>query len=131
MLKTRLQLQGELEAPGSYRRTYNGTLHAVRTIVRKEGLMALQAGLAPVLGLQIILNGVRLGSYHFAKRCGLTVNEAGDTNVLRTVALSGIAGSTAVIVGSPLYLVIRKHNVFILLSLLKCNIVRISGHLDC
>ncbi|XP_016844708.1 brain mitochondrial carrier protein 1-like [Nasonia vitripennis] len=104
VLKTRLQLQGELEAPSNYRKTYNGTIHAVRTIVRNEGLMALQAGLAPVLGLQIIINGVRLGSYHFAKRCGLTVNEAGDTNVLRTAALSGVAGSTAVIIGSPLYL---------------------------
>lgn len=104
-VKTRLQLQGELAAPDSYTKTYRSTFDAARQIVRNEGILALQSGLVPVLGLQVIVNTMRLGSYYFAKKHGLTVNEDGGTNVFRTAALSGISGSLAFIIGSPLYAV--------------------------
>lgn len=106
VLKTRLQLQGELTRPGTYRKLYRGTFHAACHIARNEGILALQSGLAPVLGLQLIINTVRLGSYNFAKRYGITLNEKGETDVIKTAALAGVAGSLAVVIGSPLYLVI-------------------------
>ncbi|XP_058791649.1 solute carrier family 25 member 35-like isoform X2 [Phymastichus coffea] len=104
MLKTRLQLQGELAAPGTYEKAYTSTFQAARTIVMREGIMTLQAGIMPVIGLQVIINGARLGSYFFAKRMGLIVNESGETIVWRTALLSGVVSSIAFMIGSPLYL---------------------------
>ncbi|KAL7288822.1 hypothetical protein TKK_0016798 [Trichogramma kaykai] len=104
VLKTRLQLQGELAAPSSYVPKYRGAFHAALLIARHEGLAALQAGLVPVLGLQVILNGARLGSYHFGKGTGWSLDEQGRTDVLRTALLAGFSASAAVSVASPLYL---------------------------
>lgn len=105
MVKTRLQLQGELAAPGTYQRRYTNAFQAIRTIVRHEGLMALQAGLIPAIGLQVIINATRLGSYHFARRLGWTVNENGETIVWRTALLTGVVSSLAYVIGSPFFLV--------------------------
>ncbi|XP_011497490.1 PREDICTED: solute carrier family 25 member 35-like isoform X1 [Ceratosolen solmsi marchali] len=105
VVKIRLQLQGELEARGSYRKVYRNTFHAAYLIARHEGLFALQSGIVPALGFQVVLNGTRLGSYNLAKRYQLTLNDDGETNILRTVLVSGVAGSIGAIIGSPLYLV--------------------------
>ncbi|XP_023315746.1 brain mitochondrial carrier protein 1-like [Trichogramma pretiosum] len=105
VVKIRLQLQGELEARGTYTRAYRNTFHAAYQIARHEGLLALQSGLVTALGFQVVLNGTRLGSYNLAKRYELIVNEAGDTNVFKTATISGIAGCVGAVLGSPLYLV--------------------------
>ena len=106
MIKIRLQLQGELEARGSYKRIYKHTFHAAYQIARHEGILALQSGLVTALGFQVVLNGTRLGSYNLAKRYELTINKDGDTNVIKTALVSGIAGCVGAVIGSPLYLVI-------------------------
>lgn len=105
-MKIRLQLQGELEARGSYKRIYRNTFHAAYQIAKHEGPLALQSGLVSALGFQIVLNGTRLGSYNLAKRYELTLNSDGETNVVRTALVSGIAGCVGAVIGSPLYLVI-------------------------
>lgn len=105
VVKIRLQLQGELEARGSYKRIYKNTFHTAYLIGKHEGILALQSGLAAALGFQVVLNGIRLGSYNFAKRYKLTLNEGGDTNIFKTALLTGVAGSTGAVLGSPLYLV--------------------------
>ena len=105
VLKTRLQLQGELAAAGSYEKLYRNTFHAAYQIARHEGIFALQSGLMPVFGLQVIINTMRLGSYHFAKRHELNVNEKGETHIAKTAVLSGVSGALAVVIGNPLYLV--------------------------
>ena len=110
MIKIRLQLQGELEARGSYKRIYRNTFHAAYLIARHEGIFALQSGIAPALAFQVFLNGTRLGSYYFAKNKGFILNEKGETNVVKTALLSGIAGSTGAIVGSPFYMVKYRYN---------------------
>lgn len=106
VVKVRLQLQGELEARGSYTKIYKNTLHAAYLIGKHEGVLALQAGLVPALAFQVVLNGIRLGAYKSAQRYELIVDERGNTDVLRTALVSGTAGCVGAVLGSPLYLVI-------------------------
>ncbi|NWV01721.1 S2534 protein, partial [Upupa epops] len=75
VVKTRLQLQGELSAPGSHPRPYRGVLRAVGAVCRHDGLRGLQQGLAAGL-----LSG-------------------------GTVAAGAVAGAVGAVVGSPAYLV--------------------------
>lgn len=105
VVKVRLQLQGELEARGSYTRIYKNTLHAAYLVARHEGVLALQAGLAPALTFQLVLNGVRLGAFKTAQKYELIVNKQGNTDILRTVLVSGLAGCAGAVLGSPFYLV--------------------------
>jgi len=44
VVKTRLQLQGELQARGQHVVHYRNTLHAFYTIARNDGILALQKG---------------------------------------------------------------------------------------
>jgi len=106
VVKVRLQLQGELEARGSYKKIYKNTVHAAYLIAKHEGAFALQAGLVPALAFQVVLNGIRLGAYKSAQRYELIVDKQGNTDVLRTVLVSGTAGCFGAVLGSPLYLVI-------------------------
>lgn len=45
VVKTRLQLQGELQARGQHVVHYKHTLHAVYVVARNDGVLALQKGL--------------------------------------------------------------------------------------
>lgn len=104
VLKIRLQLQGELEARGTYKKIYRNTVHAAYVIARHEGLIALQSGLVPALFYQICLNGARLGTYHFAKRYGIILNEKNETSIVKTSLVCGFAGVCGAVIGSPFYL---------------------------
>lgn len=106
VIKVRLQLQGELEARNTYRKIYKNTLHAAYLIAKHEGVFALQAGIAPALYFQVVLNGIRLGVYNVAKKYQFVTNDKGDTDVLKTVTVTGTAGCTGAILGSPFYMVI-------------------------
>ncbi|XP_012282406.1 solute carrier family 25 member 35 isoform X2 [Orussus abietinus] len=105
VIKIRLQLQGELEARGSYARIYKNTVHAAYIIAKNEGILALQAGLVPALAFQVVLNGLRLGVYNTAKNTGLILDEKGNTSIVKTILVTGTTGAFAGIIGSPLYLV--------------------------
>ncbi|EZA58671.1 Solute carrier family 25 member [Ooceraea biroi] len=105
VVKVRLQLQGELEARGSYKKIYKNTVHAAYLIAKHEGAFALQAGLVPALAFQVVLNGIRLGAYKSAQRYELIVDKRGNTEVLKTALVSGTAGCVGAVLGSPLYLV--------------------------
>ncbi|XP_034935957.1 solute carrier family 25 member 35-like [Chelonus insularis] len=105
VIKVRLQLQGELEARGTYKKIYKNTFHAGYIIAVNEGLAGLQSGIVSALAFQVVLNGIRLGSYNFAKNYGLTLNDDGQTNVIKTILISGIAGCVGAVAGSPFYLV--------------------------
>jgi solute carrier family 25 protein 34/35 len=64
VLKTRMQLQGELKARGEHAVHYRNVIHASYTIVKNDGVFALQKGLVPALWVQLFLNGMRLGKYN-------------------------------------------------------------------
>lgn len=63
VLKTRMQLQGELKAKGQHAVHYKNVLHAGYVVVKNDGVLALQKGLVPALWVQLFLNGARLGKY--------------------------------------------------------------------
>ncbi|XP_068450650.1 solute carrier family 25 member 34 isoform X1 [Clinocottus analis] len=99
VVKTRLQLQGELRARGSYQRHYRGALHALWVVGRKDGLRGLQKGLSVGLMYQSVMNGVRLGSYSYCDALGFTSFHGGSL-------LSGAgAGALGAFIASPAYLV--------------------------
>ncbi|XP_048509482.1 solute carrier family 25 member 35-like isoform X2 [Athalia rosae] len=111
VVKIRLQLQGELEARGSYTKLYKNTMHAAYVVAKHEGIFALQAGFIPAIAFQFVLNGVRLGVFNIAKKHELTLNANGQTSILKTALITGCAGAVGSILGSPLYLVIC-YNIF-------------------
>lgn len=108
VIKIRLQLQGELATRGTYKKMYKNTIHAIYVVAKHEGIFALQAGFIPAIGFQLVLNGVRLGTYNIAKKHKLTLNEKGNTSIVKTALISGTAGAVASIIGSPLYMVNRR-----------------------
>jgi solute carrier family 25 protein 34/35 len=61
VVKTRLQLQGELQAHA--KKQYTNAFSAFVKIFKNEGISGLQRGLVPAYIYQIFLNGIRLGMY--------------------------------------------------------------------
>jgi len=59
VIKTRIQLQGELAARGSYVKPYKGILQAFITVAKNDGIVGLQKGLVPALYFQFIINSFR------------------------------------------------------------------------
>jgi solute carrier family 25 protein 34/35 len=105
VIKTRLQLQGELQARGLYTVHYRGFLHAFYAVAKADGLLALQKGLVPALWYQLCLNGVRLGTYDFAEKRGWSTNSSGQTSTPKCIVVGALAGCTGTLTGSPFYLV--------------------------
>lgn len=99
VVKTRLQLQGELQAPGTYPRPYRGFVSSVTAVARADGLWGLQKGLAAGLLYQGLMNGVRFYCYSLACQAGLTQQPGG------TAVAGAVAGALGAFVGSPAYLV--------------------------
>ncbi|XP_077460014.1 solute carrier family 25 member 34 [Stigmatopora argus] len=99
VVKTRLQLQGELRARGTYQRHYRGVLQALWVVGHTDGLRGLQKGLSVGLIYQGVMNGVRLGTYSYCEALGITSHHAGNV-------LSGAgAGALGAFIASPAYLV--------------------------
>lgn len=61
VLKTRMQLQGELQTRGQHAVFYKNVLHAGYVVAKNDGILALQKGLVPALWVQLVMNGTRLG----------------------------------------------------------------------
>lgn len=67
VLKTKMQLQGELKPKGHHAVHYKNVVHATYVIAKSDGVLALQKGLVPALWVQFLMNGIRLGKYFFNK----------------------------------------------------------------
>ncbi|XP_070938431.1 solute carrier family 25 member 35 isoform X3 [Macaca nemestrina] len=105
VVKTRMQLQGELQAPGTYQRHYRNVFHAFITIGKVDGLAALQKGLAPALLYQFLMNGIRLGTYGLAEAGGYLHTAEGTHSPARSAAAGAMAGIMGAYLGSPIYMV--------------------------
>ncbi|XP_035244869.1 solute carrier family 25 member 34 [Anguilla anguilla] len=99
VVKTRLQLQGELRARGSYQRHYRGVLQALWVVGRTDGLRGLQKGLSAGLLYQGVMNGVRLGFYSYTEAAGLAAAPGGS------LLAGATAGALGAFIASPAYLV--------------------------
>lgn len=111
VIKTRLQLQGELKARGHYEVYYKNFFHAFYTVAKADGIVGLQKGLIPALWYQLFLNGVRLGTYQVAEKQGWTQRNGGgnrEVSATRSVLVGAFAGSMGAFTGSPFYLVCYK-----------------------
>ncbi|XP_057572328.1 solute carrier family 25 member 35 isoform X2 [Hippopotamus amphibius kiboko] len=104
VVKTRMQLQGELQARGTYQRHYRNVFHAFITIGKVDGLAALQKGLAPALLYQFLMNGIRLGTYGLAEAGGYLHTAEGTLSPVRSAAAGALAGVTGAYLGSPIYM---------------------------
>ncbi|CAB3239185.1 unnamed protein product [Arctia plantaginis] len=105
VVKTRLQLQGELKAKGQHAVFYKNVPHGIFVIARTEGLAALQNGLPAMLGFQFFLNVFRLGSYRISERRGFLFDQEGRMSLYRGAVVAGIGGALGSIAGTPFYLV--------------------------
>ncbi|KJE95007.1 solute carrier family 25 member 34 [Capsaspora owczarzaki ATCC 30864] len=108
VVKTRLQLQGELLARGNYVKAYNNAGHAFITIARQEGLRALQRGLSPALAYQLFMNGTRLGVFDPIRRnlIALTHEPTSQRQLIAfNVASGAISGAIGASIGSPFFLI--------------------------
>jgi len=96
VVKTRLQLQGELQKQGVYTKTYKGMFHAFGVIARHEGLRGIQKGLLLAYPYTITMNGTRLGLYPTVKNLSSQITGfSSDSYVLGLVsgATTGVIGS--------------------------------------
>lgn len=72
VIKTRQQLQGELQKNTKSKLPYRGLGQAIVSIVKAEGLKGLQKGLGSALGFQFVMNSTRLGLYETVDQLGWT-----------------------------------------------------------
>jgi len=104
VFKTRMQLQGELQARGSYKVHYRNVFHAFYMIGKVDGIFGLQKGLLPGLGFQFVMNGIRLGTFQVFTSMNLTKNDDGVISISRCIAAAAVSGCIGSFVGSPFYL---------------------------
>ncbi|CAG9865413.1 unnamed protein product [Phyllotreta striolata] len=105
VLKTKMQLQGELRAKGQHAVHYRNIFHSSYVIAKNDGLLALQKGLVPALWVQVVLNGVRLGFYQWATNKQLLNDKNGNLIVSRSVTVSALGAILGQTLSSPLFLV--------------------------
>nr|CAD7202764.1 unnamed protein product [Timema douglasi] len=119
VIKTRLQLQGELQARGLYTVHYKNFFHAFYAVAKADGVMALQKGLVPALWYQLYLNGVRLGIYQFAENRGWSLNDKGEVSLMKSTAVAVVAGCAGGYIGSPFYLELDTLDTYIFIAVVS------------
>lgn len=105
VLKTRMQLQGELRARGQHAVYYRNVFHAGYVVAKNEGLRGLQRGLGTALVMHSIRNSIRLGTYQWLNRNGFLTDENGRTIFYKSALGSAFAGAAGAFFGSPLFLI--------------------------
>lgn len=104
VVKTRLQLQGELKAKGNAV-VYRNSFHAFRTILQKEGIRGIQRGLIPGMVYQTFMNGTRLGVYEPLQEIFGANDSSRRGYTIRNIGAGATAGAIGSIFGSPFFLV--------------------------
>lgn len=105
VLKTRMQLQGELQAKGEHTVHYKNVIHAATVVAKNEGLSGLQKGLAAAVFMHSIRNSIRLGIYQTAYSNGYLTDEMGKTLFFRSAVVSAFSGAAGAFFGSPLFMI--------------------------
>ncbi|KAJ3861780.1 MAG: mitochondrial carrier domain-containing protein [Lentinula lateritia] len=106
VIKTRLQLQGELAKEGAIR-VYQHAPDAFVKTWKNEGIKGLQRGLGPAYMYQILLNGSRLGFYEpFRRGINELVGRSPEEQIPITSVLAGASsGAVGASLGNPLFLI--------------------------
>jgi solute carrier family 25 protein 34/35 len=117
VVKTRLQLQGELVRAGTLSeaaRPYHNSFQALKVVLQHEGIRGAQRGLSVAYFYQICLNGSRLGLYEPVQSNMIkALNLKSDGSILASGIFSGaLAGVVGAVLGSPLYLIKTRRQSF-------------------
>lgn len=105
VLKTRMQLQGELRAKGAHAVYYKNVFHAGYVVAKNEGLRGLQKGLSAALIMHSVRNSVRLGTYQWLNKRGFLTDNEGRTIMYKSALGSAFSGAAGAFLGSPLFLI--------------------------
>lgn len=125
VLKTRMQLQGELQAKGQHAIYYKNVFHAGYVVAKNEGIRGLQKGLGVAMTLHGIRNFIRLGEkfdsvqetmsaiiliwgtglYQTLENKGVLRDPEGKTILHKSALASAFAGASGAFCGSPLFLI--------------------------
>ncbi|KAL5103646.1 Mitochondrial 2-oxoglutarate/malate carrier protein [Taenia crassiceps] len=98
LVKTRLQVSGE----GGAAKLYNSTFHAIRTIVRQEGVLKLYSGLSAALLRQATYTTARLGIYTSLFEYITACSQSGSPpSFLAKMSIGLAAGVLGSFVGTP------------------------------
>jgi len=62
LVKTRLQLQGELIRTSRGEKVYKGPVHGAWLVLRNEGISGMYRGILAGIAYQIVMNGIRYAS---------------------------------------------------------------------
>lgn len=107
VIKTRQQLQGELQTAKGSPQPYKGLYQSFRSIIKAEGLKGLQKGLGSALTFQFVLNSSRLGLYQTVDDWNLTKLDKDNGQRSPTLCLfwGGVAGVLGSALGCPFYMI--------------------------
>lgn len=105
VIKTRIQLQGELAARGTYVEPYKGIVNAFITVAKNDGITGLQKGLAPALYFQFIINSFRLSIYSEAMERRWMHNRKGEVSYGMGLLWGAIGGVVGCYFSSPFFLI--------------------------
>jgi len=98
VLKTRLQIQGELSTTATTTGR-NGLIKSTIQIIENEGFLALYKGLGPSLLRESTYSTLRMGGYDLIK--GYFVDSNGKTNLLSKVLSGGVSGALGASIANP------------------------------
>lgn len=103
VVKTRMQLYGELGSKGGYQSPFK----VFGQTLKHEGIRGIQRGLGPAYTYQILLNGSRLGFYEpfRATYNTLTGRKKEDVWAVGSLAAGASSGVVGAILGNPFFLV--------------------------
>ncbi|XP_037824945.1 solute carrier family 25 member 35-like [Lucilia sericata] len=105
VVKTRIQLQGELAARGTYVEPYRGIVNAFVTVAKNDGLTGLQKGLTPALYFQFIINSFRLSIYNMALNNGWMHTKSGDVSFVKGIFWGAAGGAIGSYFSSPFFMI--------------------------
>ncbi|KAH8233388.1 hypothetical protein KR026_007476, partial [Drosophila bipectinata] len=104
VVKTRMQLQGELAARGTHAKPYKNVFQAFVAVVRNDGVAGLQKGIAPALCFQFVINSCRLGIFKVALDNGWVSKNKEEVSFVRGMFWGATGGSVGALLANPFFL---------------------------
>ncbi|KXN67831.1 mitochondrial carrier [Conidiobolus coronatus NRRL 28638] len=114
VVKTRLQLQGELIKNDQIVNRQQNLPQALKLIFQHEGIKGLQRGLGAAYGYQLIMNGTRFGFYDVFKNVIISNFSVTSTaaTLVSSIGAGAMSGVLAAFFGSPLFMVKTRLQAF-------------------
>lgn len=99
LVKTRLQVQGQLTNNHTARLKYSGMFNCFNVVVKEEGLRALYAGVKPAILRQATYGTLKLGFYQIIKK--KLARKPGETNLMNNIISGMVSGAVAMTICNP------------------------------